>query len=65
MPDGDTEAWNLVMVSKDADVGEGPQGAPEEGSGTAALGGSPESIIHAVCDLLAKMGKPSGENSSY
>lgn len=65
MPEGGTEAWNMVMVSEDADVVDGPQSAPEEVSGTVAPGGSPESIIRAVGDLLAKMEKPSGENSSY
>uniref|UniRef100_A0A671VCS7 Uncharacterized protein n=1 Tax=Sparus aurata TaxID=8175 RepID=A0A671VCS7_SPAAU len=63
MPEGGTEAWNMVMVSEDADVVDGPQSAPEEVSGTVAPGGSPESIIRAVGDLLAKMEKPSGENS--
>ncbi|XP_060798228.1 paraneoplastic antigen Ma2-like [Neoarius graeffei] len=65
MPEGDTEAWNLVMVSEDVDVVEEPQGAPVEGSGQAAPGSSLESIIHVVGDLLAKMEKPSGGNSSY
>lgn len=58
MPDGETEVWNLVMVSEDAEVVEEPKGSFAEGDGNATLGGSPESIIRAVGELLARMEKP-------
>lgn len=63
--DGETEAWNLVMVSGVEQVFKEPMGSPEEGVGNAALGGSPESIIRAVGELITKIEKPYGENSSY
>ncbi|KAI3374517.1 hypothetical protein L3Q82_021004 [Scortum barcoo] len=65
LPEGKTETWNLVMVSEEADVVEEPQCSPEGRVAGATVGGSPESIIRAVGDLLTKMEKPSGESSSY
>lgn len=37
MPDGETEAWNLVMESEGAELVEEPQGSPVEGVVHAAL----------------------------
>lgn len=64
LPEGESKAWSLVMVSEEAEVvGESQEAS--EASGNAAADGSAESIIRAVGDLLAKMEKPSGEGSGY
>jgi len=56
LPEGRMKKWMIVIAS------ESPAPDPLE---EPPESGSAESIIRAVGDLLTKMGKPSGDNSSY
>lgn len=61
LPVGGTEGWKIVTATSSTGLGSSvasPTENPPSGSST-------ESVIRVVGDLLAKMEKPSGENSSY
>lgn len=61
LPVGKTKKWMIVIASESTAPSSPLRSLLEEPS----EGGSAESIIRAVGDLLTKMGKPSGDNSSY
>ena len=61
-----TEKWRIVIASEISGSGGSVSPNPLKSLlEDPPAGGSAESIIRAVGDLLAKMEKPSGENSSY
>ncbi|XP_051973265.1 paraneoplastic antigen Ma1 homolog [Xyrauchen texanus] len=61
LPEGKTKSWRIVIASESHAPPSPLKSLLEETQES----GSAESIIRAVGDLLTKMGKPSGENSSY
>ncbi len=61
LPEGKTKSWRIVVTSESHAPPSPLKSLLEETQES----GSAESIIRAVGDLLTKMGKPSGENSSY
>lgn len=76
LPMGGTQTWPIVIVSETpveattTDVQSDTVSEKSEREGClktllASSEGSPEAIIHAVGDLLAKTEKPAGEGSSY
>uniref|UniRef100_A0A3B3TCM2 Uncharacterized protein n=1 Tax=Paramormyrops kingsleyae TaxID=1676925 RepID=A0A3B3TCM2_9TELE len=61
IPLGGTERWRIVLVAESPGLDDDDQNLPENPPSD----GSAESLIRAVGDMLAKMGRPSGENNSY
>ncbi len=61
LPEGKTKSWRIVVTSESHAPPSPLKSLLEETQES----GSAESIIRAVGDLITKMGKPSGENSSY
>uniref|UniRef100_A0AAQ4QQ06 PNMA family member 2 n=1 Tax=Gasterosteus aculeatus aculeatus TaxID=481459 RepID=A0AAQ4QQ06_GASAC len=64
LPEGTTENWRIIIAAESPVENVSPSPLKRLLEGQPA-DGSAESIIRAVGDLLAKMEKPSGENSSY
>uniref|UniRef100_A0AAQ4P6T0 ribonuclease H n=1 Tax=Gasterosteus aculeatus aculeatus TaxID=481459 RepID=A0AAQ4P6T0_GASAC len=64
LPEGTTENWRIIIAAESPVENVSPSPLKRLLEDQPA-DGSAESIIRAVGDLLAKMEKPSGENSSY
>ena len=66
LPDGKMGKWRIIIASENPVPSDSVFPSPLKGLlDDPLVAGSAESIIRAVGDLLAKMEKPSGENSSY